>query len=116
MSDTIRRFLKHTSETDILAEYNSVNRQSAKNPLEFETKSSELINLIEGAENEIRYLGYSLAFTTLIRNYTSHNLIGDPALLQGKYIASIRAVISSILLIWKLGRTAPIPNEGIPTP
>ncbi len=73
----------------------------AADKAQFSNHLAHLATVIKDSQNAEQYLGANMALATLLRNFTSHHLLEDRELLQGQYLRSVRAIIATILLVWK---------------
>jgi hypothetical protein len=97
-------FLLSSREREIWRAYENVALRpyrSAENKAEFSNSLAHLTTLIKNSQNAKQYLSRSATLATLLRNFTSHHLLEDRELLQGQYVRSVRAMVATILLIWK---------------
>jgi len=91
------------SGLDALTEYTSLKAYwGADSPPDFTRNLSYLLTLPTTSE-EI-YLGVTLSVSTLVRNFTSHNLVEDPLLLRGQYVPCANAIASAIFAIWRIAK------------
>jgi len=89
----------------IWSEYEKSNTyHSAADTSELSSKLTHLVRKTSAARGEAEYLGSTLAVATLLRNFTSHRMLEDGALFQGQYIASVRSIIGTLLLTWKVAQ------------
>ena len=97
---TLNEIYFQNSIPNMWNQYLAAGHRSSRNAAEFTANLVHLIALITGAPDEDSYIGTSLSLATCIRKFTSHLVLEDPALLQNQYIRCIRAIASSIFLIW----------------
>lgn len=90
--------------TPVLHEWKAENsRWSAHSKSDFAIKLAHLMHRIEAAPTEDAFLGASLSLTIMLRNFTSHLLLEDEELLQhGQYVRCLRAVMTTVFMIWKV--------------
>jgi len=86
----------------ILGHYNAANHWNAQESAEFVRNLSHLVALAPAATSEEAYLGANLALATLLRNFTSHLVVEDPALLRGQYVRCVRAILAAVFSAWKI--------------
>jgi hypothetical protein len=86
----------------ILRHYNAANHWNAQESAEFVRNLSHLVTVASAATGEEAYLGANLALATLLRNFTSHLVIEDPALLRGQYVRCVRAILAAVFSAWKV--------------
>ena len=86
----------------ILGHYNAANHWNAQESAEFVRNVSHLVALASAATSEEAYLGANLALATLLRNFTSHLVVEDPALLRGQYVRCVRAILAAVFSAWKI--------------
>lgn len=88
----------------ILADYKNIKHWEANSSIQFSENLDYLSKAITAAHSEDEYLANNLALATLIRNFSSHLVVDDPALLRGTYVLCVRSIISSVSLIWKTAK------------
>ena len=92
-------------EQSIWSEYERLNRyRDAADEVQLASNLAQLESEIGTAQNAGEYLGATLALATLLRNFTSHHMLEDRALLQGHYLSSVQSIIGTILLTWKVAQ------------
>lgn len=93
-------------EQSIWSKYETFNAyRSAADAVELSTKLTHLVSEAAAAQDDAEYLGATLALATLLRNFTSHHMLEDSALLEGHYLASVQSIVGTILLAWKVAQT-----------
>lgn len=80
----------------ILSHLQQAGHWSANNSSEFSQNLTFLLAALVNTSSEEEFIGVNLAITILLRNFTSHSLIEDAGLLQGRYIQCLRAIITTI--------------------
>ncbi len=85
----------------ILKHYNDANHWNAQESAKFVSNLSHLVALISAATSGEAYLGINLALATLLRNFTSHLVVEDPAMLRGQYVRCVRAILAAAFSAWK---------------
>jgi hypothetical protein len=73
----------------------------AEKKAEFSYNLAHLAALVNNSQNAEQYLSANMTLATLLRNFTSHYLPEEPELLQGQYLRSVRAIVATILFVWK---------------
>jgi hypothetical protein len=101
---TLNEIYFQNSMPNMWHQYQAAGHRSSNDAAQFTANLGHLIPLIVGAPDEDSYLGASLSLATCVRNFTSHLVLEDPALLQNQYVRCIRAITSSIFLIWHESR------------
>lgn len=99
----INKLLFQNRLPDVWREYDAAGNRSATNAADFQTALGNLSSHFSPVPpaNENIYLGVTLSWATLLRNFTSHFLVENPQLLEGQYTLCVRAVIGATFLIWK---------------
>ena len=99
MGKLIKSYFHDTFDA-LQREFDQIGHRTSSNPTEFLENLHYHTPLVSHSSGENAYLAASLSLATCIRNFTSHLVVEDPDLLKGQYVRSIRAIISSIFLIW----------------
>jgi hypothetical protein len=98
--DSLSKIYFEVLSPGIWAEYQTTNHRSSRDATEFMGNLRFLISTVIQAQNEDVYLGASLSLATCIRNFTSHLVLEKPDLLSGQYVRCIRAIVTTIYIIW----------------
>lgn len=94
-------FFKEKYQT-MWEEYENVKKyRSASTASKFQGNVEYLLKDYDAIFSEDRFIGISLALTTLIRNFTSHQIVDKKELLNGQYVHCFRAILTIIFFIWK---------------
>jgi hypothetical protein len=88
----------------ILTHYQRTNHWEARDSAQFAANLVYLSNAITSSASEDEYLGIDLALATLVRNFSSHLVVDDPALLQGQYVLCVRSILASVSAVWIAAR------------
>lgn len=104
LSTAVDLLLRHRTSS-VLTEWKDANHWSAHNKSDFAANLSHLMLRIDSASTEDAFVGSSLALATLLRNFTSHLLLEDDELLQrGQYVRCLRAIMTTVFVVWKVAK------------
>jgi hypothetical protein len=101
---SLNQLVFQNSSSTIWAEYVTAACRDARTVHDFSLNLTSLLSLISSANTEEAYLGSNLSLATLLRNFTNHMLVENPALLRGQYVRCARAVLTTTFLVWNVAQ------------
>lgn len=79
--------------------------RSANSTVQFQTNLNSVIPLVVNSTTEDEFLGRTLVLATLLRNFTSHHLVENPAILSGQNIHCVHAILSTTFFVWRIAKS-----------